>query len=157
MQLIYNMIQTSLPDTSRVWVYQSNRFFSKEEKSFIENQLSEFIKGWNNHGTNLTADAFVVDPSFIVLAVNEADINASGCSIDSSVRFVKQIGQELNVDFFNRLKLLVEKEGEQKYVSIHSLSEVQDWNIYNTLVQTLGDFKKSFLIPVSSSPLLQLN
>jgi len=157
MQLIYNMIQTALPDTSRVWVYQSNRFFSKEEKSVIENQLSEFIKGWNNHGTNLTADVFVVEPSFIVLAVNEADINASGCSIDSSVRFVKQIGQELKIDFFNRLKLLVEKEGEQKYVSIHSLAEVQDWNIYNTLVQTLGDFKKSFLIPVSSSPLLQLN
>jgi hypothetical protein len=39
--------------------------------------------------------------------VNEDIESASGCSIDSSVRFVKSLGAELNIDFFNRLNVLV--------------------------------------------------
>lgn len=150
------MINTTLPDSSRVWVYQSNRFFSKDEIQFIEGKLKTFIQGWNNHGTNLTADAFVFSPSFVVLSVNESDINASGCSIDSSVRFIKKIGEELNIDFFNRLKVLIEKDNELKYVSLHALSDYEDFNTFNTLVQTLGEFKSSFKIPVKQSPLFQI-
>ncbi len=150
------MITTNLPLSSRVWVYQSNRIFTETEQEIINVKLADFVKGWNNHGTNLTASAFVVEPSFVVLAVNEADINASGCSIDSSVRFIKQIGQELKIDFFNRLKVLIEKEGEYKYIMLHDLAEYESWNIYNILVQNLEEFNQSFKIPVTESPLLQI-
>ena len=150
------MINTTLPDSSRVWVYQSNRFFSSDEIKFVQDKLKSFIQGWNNHGTNLTADAFVVSPSFVILAVNESDINASGCSIDSSVRFIKQIGEELKIDFFNRLKVLIENNNEFKYVSLHALADYDDCNTFNTLVQTLGEFKNSFKISVRQSPLFQI-
>lgn len=150
------MINLNLPDSSRIWVYQSNRFFSNDEISFVQNKLNGFIQGWNNHGKNLTADARVLSPSFIILAVNESDLNASGCSIDSSVRFVKQIGEELNIDFFDRLKVLIEKDEEFKYVSIHTLTDYKDCKTFNTLVQTIGEFKNSFKIPVNQSPLFQI-
>jgi hypothetical protein len=141
---------------SRVWVYQSNRPFTKEEKSNIEVNLNNFVAGWAAHGSQLVAKAEIVNDYFIVLAVDENTAMASGCSIDSSVKFIKEIGQQLNIDFFNRLKVVIEKNGETKMISFSDLTQYQDWNIYNTLVNNLKLLNSSFLIPVVESELFKM-
>ncbi len=35
---------------------------------------------------------------------DETQAEASGCSIDGSVHFVKELGAEIGVDFFNRMR-----------------------------------------------------
>ena len=44
-----------LPDHSRVWVYQANREFSKEDCSEIKQLSENFLTGWNAHGSKLNA------------------------------------------------------------------------------------------------------
>ena len=93
----------SFPENSQVWIYSSTRFFTNEEEVFITTNLDQFISQWATHGTDLFANATILHHSFIVIVADENKVKSSGCSIDSSVRFIKDLGKELNIDFFNRM------------------------------------------------------
>ena len=43
----------SLPETSRVWIYQCNRSLTENEISEISNKLDIFIENWTAHGSDL--------------------------------------------------------------------------------------------------------
>jgi len=145
-----------LASDSRVWVYQSNRPFSENEKVQLTEPFKVFVDSWAAHGSKLVADATIIGDYFVVLAVDEKTAMASGCSIDSSVKFIKTIGQQFNIDFFNRLKLVVQKENETKMISFSDLGQYEDWKIYNTLVNTIDLLNTSFLIPVNESELFKM-
>ena len=145
-----------LASDSRVWVYQSNRAFSENEKVQLTEAFKVFVDSWAAHGSKLVADATIIGDYFVVLAVDEKTAMASGCSIDSSVKFIKTIGQQFNIDFFNRLKLVVQKENETKMISFSDLGQYENWKIYNTLVNTIDLLNTSFLIPVNESELFKM-
>ncbi len=145
-----------LASDSRVWVYQSNRLFSENEKVQLTEAFKVFVNSWAAHGSKLVADATIIGDYFVVLAVDEKTAMASGCSIDSSVKFIKTIGQQFNIDFFNRLKLVVQNENETKMISFSDLGQYEDWKIYNTLVNTIDLLNTSFLIPVNESELFKM-
>ena len=150
------MYFSQLASDSRVWVYQSNRAFSENEKVQLTEAFKVFVDSWAAHGSKLVADATIIGDYFVVLAVDEKTAMASGCSIDSSVKFIKTIGQQFNIDFFNRLKLVVQKENETKMISFSDLGQYEDWKIYNTLVNTIDLLNTSFLIPVNESELFKM-
>lgn len=145
-----------LASDSRVWVYQSNRPFSENEKVQLTEAFKVFVDSWAAHGSKLVADATIIGDYFVVLAVDEKTAMASGCSIDSSVKFIKTIGQQFNIDFFNRLKLVVQNNVEVKMISFSDLGQYEDWKIYNTLVNTINLLNTSFLIPVNESELFKM-
>ncbi len=57
----------TLPEESRIWIYQSNRKFSDEEIVEIEEALKSFLENWAAHGAGLEAsfqtkyNRFIVD------------------------------------------------------------------------------------------------
>lgn len=61
----------SLPETARVWIYQSNRSFSAEELLEIETKLRAFVEEWTAHGIGLEASYQIRYNRFIVLALNQ--------------------------------------------------------------------------------------
>jgi hypothetical protein len=89
-----------------------------------------------------------------VLVADESSTKASGCSIDSSVRFIKEIGSKLKIDFFNRLYVLIEKDGEFKRVHFSDLSEYTNWNLFNPMVKTLGEMRTNWIVPVQESAMI---
>jgi hypothetical protein len=97
-----------LPGYARVWIYQADRLLTESEQQFLAEASAQFVAQWAAHGTPLRASAQVLNGYFLVLGVDEAQAEASGCSIDKSVHFVKGLGSQLNIDFFNRLNLAVE-------------------------------------------------
>jgi hypothetical protein len=151
------MYFSQLSSDSRVWVYQSNKAFSESEKIYLTESFKEFVSSWAAHGSKLVADATIIGDYFVVLAVDEKTVMASGCSIDSSVKFIKSVGQQLNIDFFNRLKLVVKKDSEIKMISFSDLDQFKDWKIYNTLVNTVDQLNNSFLIPIEESELYKIS
>src|SRR6476620_291385 len=98
-----------LPDifspSSRVWIYQSSRQFTLSEALEIEALLSKFSSEWRSHGAEVDAYANLFFGQFLVLMADETRAGVSGCSTDSSVRFVKELGEKFGVDFFNRTTL----------------------------------------------------
>lgn len=137
---------------SKVWVYTANRKLNDAEQKFVQDELKIFTNSWAAHGSGLKADGVIEYNQFIILAVDESDVNASGCSIDSSVKFIKAIGQELNVDFFDRLNLVIEKDGEFNRTHISELKEYAEWNVFNPMITDLNGLRNDWKQEVTTSP-----
>jgi len=147
-----------LPDHSRVWVYQSDREFTADEENVIRQKVDQFIAGWASHGQALEAAIEIFHNLFIVVFVNEEQAQASGCSIDSSVHFIKELEQEQDYSLFNRL-VVAYKEGEHinccTLVEFEALlvegSVTEDSVVFNNLVTTKADFDHKWEVPVKDS------
>ena len=150
------MLFPELSESSKVWVYTANRVLSDEEVSLLQSETDTFVRGWAAHGTGLKAKGTVIENRFLVLVADETEVHASGCSIDSSVKFVKSAGAQLNVDFFNRMQLVIRNNGELKYVHVSELKNHPDWEVYNPMITTLGELRSSWCIPISESPFISL-
>ncbi|RAI86990.1 hypothetical protein [Algoriphagus yeomjeoni] len=84
-----------ISEDSRVWIYQTARQFSAQEKELIKARLSTFCDGWNTHGNRMPTSFQILDNQILVLAVDESGLGASGCSIDSSVRTLRELESEI--------------------------------------------------------------
>src|SRR5215210_7938164 len=94
---IKELLPEDFNNNSRVWIYQSNRLFTLHEAFEIEEMLKSFVGNWRSHGTPVTGYANLFFGQFIVLIADETRSGVSGCSTDSSVRLIKDIGQMFNV------------------------------------------------------------
>jgi hypothetical protein len=151
----FNHIFPELPGYSRVWIYSSDRELDSTEGVYINEKIHDFIDGWAAHGKGLLATGQLLFDRFIVLAVDEQQVRASGCSIDSSVHFIKKLGTELNVDFFNRLKLYIVKDEKIKHIHISDLSLYPNDLVFDPMIADLNDFRNNWLIPVKDSILFK--
>ena len=95
----------NLPDTSRIWVYQSNRKFTPEELEYIQAKTRYFLTQWTAHGTELEAGFEIKYDRFIVLGLNQENASASGCSIDASVHFIQELQQKMDVDLLDKMNV----------------------------------------------------
>lgn len=149
----------TLPGSSRVWIYQSARALTNHELDTLVNSLDGFIRKWNTHGTNLTAGYRILHDRFVVLCVNEEDQYASGCSIDSSVKLLKDLGAEFKVDFFDRTTVIYkDKDGAFAAMSMAEFSDAlaagvlsEDTIVFNNLVSTKANLETNHETTVSKS------
>lgn len=155
-------IPADLHPKSRVWIYQSSRMFSIHEALQIEDLLKEFIGRWNAHGSAVKGYGNLFFGQFIVLIADESHTGVSGCSIDSSVRFIKDIEQLFQVQLFDRqLLAFITKERVQliplsqlDYALQHHFIDA-DTLYFNNTVQHLDQLLENWLIPVKKSWLKQ--
>ena len=134
-------------DQSRVWVYPSSRILNQDDRQVICKYLDDFIVKWNAHGVSIKGSYEIFDNNFIVLIADEEKATASGCSIDSSVKCIKSIGSQLNIDFFNRLSIIVEKDNKIQRVSFVDLSSETSDYVFDTSVSRLSELRNGFKIP----------
>lgn len=142
------MILKDFPETAKVWLYQSDRAFTNAEKITMTQKLTDFISEWSAHGTKLKANGELIGDYHVVLAVDERVYGASGCSIDASVRFIKSLGEQFEIDFFNRMNFLVECDNGLKLVHFSELKNYPQAYFYQPIVQSLGDLRTNWRIKV---------
>ena len=82
----------------------------------------------------------------------------SGCSTDSSVRFIKDLGARFGVDFFNRTNLAFLIQDKTQLLPMNQLHYAMDNYFingdtlyFNNLVQTKKDLENHWIIPVKDS------
>lgn len=148
----------ALNPQSRIWVYQANEPFGKQEVAEVESNLQQFAEQWVSHNNQLKAAAAVLHERFLVLAVDETQAGASGCSIDSSVNFLKKLGAHYQRDLFDRMRFSYVKEGEVHTVSKDEFARLyQDGTIndetlvFDPLVKTVGELSVGFEKPLKNS------
>lgn len=148
----------SLKDSSRIWVYQSNREFTQLEVREIGEKLTAFINEWTRHGDNLKGSYEIKYNHFVVLAVDESFNQVSGCSIDASTHVFKKIEQDYQVELLNKLNTAF-KDGD--HINIVSLGDFQKYvkndkihpntTVFNNLVQTKKELDSSWEVPAEQS------
>jgi hypothetical protein len=143
---------------SRVWIYTANRALTEPESAKVQQALDVFVRQWTAHNQALTAKAEVFNNQLIILMVDETGAGASGCSIDKSVHFLEQLGAELGVDFFERMRFAWVENGALRWADRHSFAgEVTagrigaDTPVLNTLVQSKHALETQWLVPFAQS------
>ncbi|MDX5437440.1 MAG: hypothetical protein LPK03_09620 [Pontibacter sp.] len=149
---------SELPPQARLWIYQASRPLTEAEQAEIKPVLERFATEWSSHGKGLQASAALLYDRFLVLANNEEATAASGCSIDASVRFVRELEQRLNVSFFDRTQLAFLKEGQVELVSMPQLKssvaagEIDKNTLYfDTLITNYGELQQAWPRPAGDS------
>lgn len=148
----------SLPEESRIWIYQSNRKFSDEEITEIETTLQAFLQNWAAHGTSLESSYQLKYNRFIIIAVNQEVQSATGCSIDASVEFIQSLEKRYNVDLLDKMNVTF-KLGEhiahkplidfKKMVKDKAVTE--STIVFNNLINTIQEFNESWEVPAADS------
>ena len=148
----------TLPEESKIWIYQSNRKFSDEEFAEIEIDLKSFVEGWSAHGAGLEASFQLKYNRFIILAVNQEVHPASGCSIDSSVAFIQSLEQKYNVDLLDKMNVTF-KNGEhiahKSLVDFKRMAKekavTENTIVFNNLVNSIEEFNENWEVPAADS------
>ena len=148
-----------MPEASKIWIYQANRSMADAEVVLINKKASDFILGWESHGSKLKADFVVLYTLFIVFSVDENQHEASGCSIDKSVHFVKELEVLTGIRFFDRTSIAY--LGSDNSPCLTPLSNIKTalelgyinnkTLIFNNLIDDLGKFRTEWLIPAGNS------
>lgn len=105
-----------LPDSARVWLYQAERQLTAAEVAVAESHLRAFCETWVAHGQPLRVSFAVVRNRFLLLAADEAAGAPSGCSIDSSVQTLRELGAKLDVELLDKSRI----------AALSALSEVEE-------------------------------
>ncbi|NOQ74498.1 MAG: hypothetical protein GQ574_20980 [Crocinitomix sp.] len=148
-----------LADHARIWIFQSDRFLTAHECEEINKAMHEFIPNWASHGNDLYGGFALEKALFLIVGVDETKSPASGCSIDSLTRVVKDLGAKLNINFFNRLAIAYEDgQGKIEIVSMADFKRMLTENkvdsntiVFNNLVNTRADFDSKWRTSVQSS------
>jgi len=148
----------NLPDDSRIWIYQSNRKLSDDEVSEISAKTESFLNQWTAHGKDLEAGFEIRYNRFIVLALNQENASASGCSIDASVYFIQSLEKEYGLDLMDKMNVTF-YNGE--FIAHKSLTDFKKMAkarsvspntvVFNNLVVTKGDYLENWEVPAKDS------
>ncbi|HNA01754.1 MAG TPA: hypothetical protein PLN49_12860 [Ferruginibacter sp.] len=145
-------------DDSRVWIYQCNRLFSLSEALQLEPMLQDFVAGWNSHGDPVKGYANLFFGQFIILMADETATGVSGCSTDTSVRLIKSIEQQFNVQLFDRQSLAFIIKDKIQLLPLSQLAYAVENNFingdtlyFNNTVLTKKEWMDHWLIPVKES------
>lgn len=148
----------SLPDESRVWIYQANRSFTDEELNEISRKLETFITQWTAHGADLQAGYTIQYKRFIVIALDQNRNAATGCSIDASVHFIQQLEQDYGVDLMDKMNVSYKQGDFVAYKPLLDFKQMakdkavsKNTIVFNNLVNNIAEFKENWEVPASES------
>ncbi len=146
------------PAETRVWIYQSNKYLPDEAAQALKQVVNQFAQNWVSHNRQLRAHGDVLHNRFILLAVDESQADASGCSIDKSVHFLKQVENQLGVDLFDRMNFAWKEGNEvktapsQEFAELYQSGQINNETlVFDNLVKTKGELEENWLKPLNKS------
>ena len=148
----------TMPDDSRIWIYQSNRDFNESEIGIINDKTTSFLDNWQAHGKDLECSYSIIDKRFIIIAVNESFNPIGGCSIDFSLQLIKDISKTIGIDLLNRLVVNYKLDNRIESLSLSDLkNKIKDGDfspetiIFNTAINSKSELLNNFEIDIKSS------
>jgi len=131
--VIPDFIKSFNPD-SKLWIFQSIEPLDKQEVIIISKSINQFLVSWKSHGKQIKSASFVIKSHFIFVLVDSNFCEASGCSIDSLFKKIKELGDCLNRDFLKRNFISFQEKKSQR-IQFLTLSKFKDY-----IKNNLNDF-----------------
>ena len=140
----------TLPEEARIWIYASENALTEDQQSHILTYITEHLKGWNAHKVPLTAGVTILENHFIVVALDEGENGASGCSIDTLQQTIQELEKELSVSLMNRLNVFCRIDNEIQCIPSFKLESMAkaDTPFYDLTILTKSDLN-TYLKPIS--------
>ena len=148
-----------LSDSSKLWVFQSDKIISPSNQKILINEISPFLTDWSSHGAEIKSSFEIRYDLFLIISVDEEINSASGCSIDKLTNFIIRISNEIGVDFFNRLNIAYKSDSEK--INLRSLSDFktlisegkinEESIVFNNLIKTKKDYIERWEVQLKNS------
>ena len=120
----------------KIWIYTLSKQLSAEQEIELATRCQNFVSSWTAHDVSLDASYELYKHRLLIFKVDEANYNASGCSIDKQLRLVKELEEEFSVELLNRLLVAYETNDQVNVVKNNRIAELLENGIItaNTLV-----------------------
>lgn len=116
----------------RIWIYTLSKELSNEQLIDFKSLCLNFVNTWTAHDVSLDASFELYENRLLIFKVNEDKYNASGCSIDKQVRFVKELEQAFSFELLNRLLVsYLNTENKIEVVKASQIKELLESKIIN--------------------------
>lgn len=152
------MFNSKYPDQSKVWVYQSNRPFTKNEIQIIQDQLNQFISKWDSHGSMIDGEGIIVHNQFISVVADNTNDVLCGSAADRLVKLMRHFEQELDVILLDRMSIAYKKEGSIHVASMQEFRELlnngsvdENTIVFNNVITKKSEFENNWEVPVKDS------
>ena len=156
------LLPADFDPASRVWVYQASRLLSIQEALDAEKRIIDFAEQWQSHGAEVNAAGFLFFGQFVILIADERAAGVSGCSTDSSVRFIKSLEAAYGINLFDRTSLAFVINNKIQLLPYAQLQYALDNGFinadtlyFNNLVSTKQELEDKWIVPVKESWLAQ--
>lgn len=142
----------------RIWIYTLSRPLEAPEIEELKSLCRQFVSGWTAHEISLDASYELYKDRLLIFKVNEAKYNASGCSIDKQLRFVKELENKFKVELLNRLLVAYEANGGVEVVKqsavpglldAHALNE--NTIVFNNVISSSHELDSAWRLPLRST------
>jgi len=157
-QELNNLLPTGFPDESKVWIYQSSRAFIEKEEKEVNEQLHQFYANWQTHGAPVKGWAGLLFRQFVVVIADETAETVSGCSTDSSVRVIKSLERQYDVNFFDRMMITFLVKGKAEMLPFTQVQYAidkgyinEDTMLFNNVVTDKKGLLNDWLVPLKNS------
>lgn len=146
--------------SARVWIYPADRSFSVEETEVLRSRIQQFATNWLSHQRPVQGTGEVIELRFIVLAANESFTDVSGCSIDSSVKFIRELEAEIGVNLFDRTQMYFQdSEKAVQAIDFRKIQEAFDSGliqentpVFSLQINEMNTFRNGFSSPFKATP-----
>ena len=147
-----------LPPNAKVWIYQSDSNLSSTDVELIEKEVKLFLNNWSSHNKEIESSYEIRYNRFLIIGLNENINSASGCSIDKSVNFIKNLQSILKVNFLNRLDVAYKIGNEINSISLLEFQNMirenklsKDSIVYNNMIDTKKLYLNSWETTIENS------
>ncbi|MCH5600813.1 hypothetical protein [Niabella ginsengisoli] len=152
------LLPADFDPASRVWIYQASRLLSMGEALDAEQKINDFAVQWQSHGADVKATGFLFFGQFVILIADETHAGVSGCSTDSSVRFIKVLESAYGISFFDRTSLAFFVKDKIQLIPYAQLQYALDNGFitadtlyFNNLVANKAELENKWIIPLKES------
>jgi len=139
----------------RIWIYTLSKKLTNEQLTDFKIKCLEFVNSWTAHDVKLDATYELVNDRLLIFKVNEDSYNASGCSIDKQVRFIKEQEKVLNIEMLNRMLVAYEQNSELLIAHQSKIKELvlsgditKDTLIYDNTITSSNSISLAWKVPL---------
>ncbi len=143
---------------SRIWVFTSSSLIDNEIAKLLLEDTAYFLDNWLAHQQILKAATILLHQQFLIIAVDENQTGASGCSIDKLHQFIQLEEKKLNIKLFDRMRVVYKAGAEIKNISISELQQLIKSDeifgntiVFNPLVESLSSLNSNFEVALQDT------
>lgn len=148
-----------LPDSSRVWVFGSDKPLEPGAEDLLLREVDRFLSQWHAHGAPLTTGRDWKYGRFLTIAVDQSTEGASGCSIDGLFRSLKALEPRLGASlvtsglvFYRDKKGEIQSVDRERFASLGVHGKIgRDTRVFDPTVTTLGEWRARFELDAAQS------
>lgn len=149
----------SLPDSSRVWVFGSDRPLDEDGTNALLKGVDAHLADWKAHGAPLTVARQWRDGRFLAVAVDQSTAGATGCSIDGLFRVLQSVQHQIGASlvgggrvFFRDEHGAVQSAAQNELRSLSGEGSItQNSVVFDTSLTDLGTYRACFERPAKET------